>query len=1124
MKTKAIAVAMLAAVLAMSFALVVTPDSDADAENDVVAIGETGYASLSEAITAAENGVTIKLLNNVNEDVTIPAGKEIVLDLAGFTLTNVSKHTIIVEDGAKLTVSGGTVDNITHQKAAIYSNGEVIINGGTFTRSAEVICVSENSFKSSNSWYLIVNMGTMTINGGSFYTGDGTASKLGNLSSLIVNGTEDNSAPRTMTINGGTFTNAANVLKNNSGDVVINDGTLTMDNTVVGWWGGNQCIQHVEGTMTINGGSMSTIGTGVGIDPADAKLMRSVVYVSEDSTSVTITDGSLIADGANTYMFRNKSIEVDIQINGGTFETKTDAVSTIGVGGVSINGGTFVGFKPVAQTDMDISIVITGDVSPVSITASDSMDFEYTVGTLEITVPAGKTFGMDNGAITLSEASLKGTIPAGTTIAVTTKVTVPENVSLTIDTGATVTGGSKSIAIADYITVLGTVSDGMVDAVAKVGNVYCATLSDAIDIVEDRKITLLANVTCVDGLDMDKVELNGFTVNHSYDAGTTTKQPTFTSKGTFTRTCTVCGHTIDSEIQMVTLSDIITAFGSIDGYTPVGEATVTSANVLSMRYGGSYTGTGVMNDLARFLGVLHDTGRVQALSYGTDGYTWNETLGNQGSNWAKGETSLISVLVKDFRNGVITNKVALKLDNGTSFEICFDARFVAVVGDITSDGTVTYSVFQDAVSQGGTVTLLSDVTDTAAITIDRNVTILGNNKAFAGTFVLSESKDGTPYGVTIADLVMEGTGACAVSSDVKGVSLILSKVSVKGYTASVNVSDAVSVSVTGSSFDGAVKVTSKDAFDVTMDSLKFSIPAGKAFAMDGTAMTVSEASIEGIVKDTVDVIVTSKATIPAGKTVEGTIWFDTTKDNGITLSSVKAGTSGVTLTKGSVEIIGDFISSEDGTITVTGIARIVGDSTIDGIELVVPKGASLTVEEGASVTGTGSISNAGTVKVLGSLTTVLDNTSDAVVQVSLTGSVDSEKIRGDGKVSFDSIILRDIGTKYYRVGDKVDIPVTVNPATATLTIDYTVSPSWLTIRDGHIVGIVAQDGSFNVTVKASMEDRETVSESFVINAVPGVDPQEPEEHEFTFKEIVKIAVIILVVLMVICLVTRAFIG
>lgn len=1074
MKTKAIAVAMLAAVLAMSFALVVIPDSDAYNKNDVVAIEDKGYTSLSAAVSEAENGVTIKLLNNVKEDVTIPAGKEIVLDLAGFTLTNVSKHTIIVEDGAKLTVSGGTVDNVTHQKAAIYSSGEVIINGGTFTRSAEVILSSENDYKSSNSWYLIVNMGTMTINGGTFYTGDGTASKLGNNSSLIVNGTEDNSAPGTMTINGGTFTNAANVLKNNSGDVVINDGTLTMDNTVVGWWGGNQCIQHVEGTMTINGGSMSTIGTGVGIDPADAKLVRSVVYVSEDSTSVTITDGSLIADGANTYMFRNKSIEVDIQINGGTFETKTDAVSTIGVGGVSINGGTFVGFKPVAQTDMDISIVITGDVSPVSITASDSMDFEYTVGTLEITVPAGKTFGMDNGAITLSEASLKGTIPAGTTIAVTTKVTVPENVSLTIDTGATVTGGSKSIAIADYITVLGTVSDGMVDAVAKVGNVYCATLSDAIDIVEDRKITLLANVTCVDGLDMDKVELNGFTVNHSYDAGTTTKQPTFTSKGTFTRTCTVCGHTIDSEIQMVTLSDIITAFGSIDGYTPVGEATVTSANVLSIAYDGSYTGEDVMNDLARFLGVMYSTGKLTSITYNGVEYAWDANKGLLGSNWVKEGTTLVSVLVEDFRTGKITDSVSLTLTRDSTFTIAFDAEFVAVVGDLQSKGTVTYSQFADAVAVGGDVTLLADVNETAAIQVTKDVTINLNGKSLTAKFDIISEGDVTP--------------AIAFKGD-------LSKADVQ---------------VNGSSV-------------ITFGTLKLTVPAGKAFAADGKAITVSEASLEGTVPEGFDLIVTSKATIPAGKAVEGTVWFDTTKDNGITLSSVKAGTSGVTLTKGSVEIVGDFVSS-DGTITVTGIARIVGDSTIDGIELVVPRGASLTVEEGASVTGTGSISNAGTVKVLGDLSTALDNTSDAVVQVALTGSIDTDKVTGEGKVSFDSIILRDIGTKYYRVGDKVDIPVTVNPATATLTIDYTVSPSWLTIRDGHIVGIVAQDGSFNVTVKASMEDRETVSESFVINAVPGVDPDEPQDHEFTFKEIVKIAVIILVVLMVICLVTRAFIG
>ena len=986
MKTKAIAVAMLAAVLAMSFALVVTPDSDAYNENDVVAIGETGYTSLSEAITAAENGVTIKLINDVNVKATIAfAEKVLTLDLNGFNLTGdlseaSGSNAIISINDTTLTIvdsSEGKTGKIVSNEYGVYAiyNGKGIID--SITIESGDACVSGNN-TTGNMNFDIMGSTLTSSNGEAIYMP----------SQGILNITEGS------VLNGG---------------ISARMGQIHIDDSTVKGMSDNQSADSFDEYWGYSGSAW--IG--------DAVYIWGGTYSSEDATygntaNVTITGDSIIDGNAhNALAVYNIANKYDQEV---TFTIED---------GVTITGNIVIDSSHLSET--------------------------------------------------------------------------PKNVVIDMD-------AVSKIVRDDVVYLFITMADCVKDAGA------------------DETIILLANVDCVAGLNEKNIDTNNFTVNHSYNAGETTKQPTFTSKGTFTRTCTVCEHTIDSEIQMVTLSDLITAFGSIDGYTPVGEATVTSANVLSMRYSGSYTGTDVMNDLARFLGVLHDTGSVQALSYGTDGYTWNETLGNQGSNWAKGETSLISVLVKDFRNGVITNKVALKLDNGTSFEICFDARFVAVVGDITSNGTVTYSVFQDAVSQGGTVTLLSDVTDTAAITIDRNVTILGNNKAFAGTFILSESKDSTPYDVTIADLVMEGAGACAVSSDVKGVSLILSKVSVKGYTASVDVSDAVSVSVTGSSFDGAVKVTSEDAFDFTMDSLKFSIPAGKAFVMDGTTMTVSEASIEGIVKDTVDVIVTSKATIPAGKTVEGTIWFDTTKDNGITLSSVKAGTSGVTLTKGSVEIIGDFISSEDGTITVTGIARIVGDSTIDGIELVVPKGASLTVEEGASVTGTGSISNAGTVKVLGDLATALDNTADSVVQVALTGSIDTDKVTGEGKVSFDSIILRDIGTKYYRVGDKVDIPVTVNPSTAELRIDKSVSPSWLTIVDGHIVGTVSQDGSFNVTVVASMDDRESVSESFVLNAVVGVDPDQSHEPQISSKEIVKIAVIILVVLMVICLVTRAFIG
>ena len=935
MKTKAIAVAMLAAVLAMSFALVVTPDSDAYTEDDVVAIGETGYASLSEAITAAENGVTIKLINDVNVKATIAfAEKVLTLDLNGFNLTGdlsevSGSNAIISINDTTLTIidsSEGKTGKIVSNEYGVYAiyNGKGIIDSITI-ESADA-CVSGNNTTGNMNF---------DIKGSTLTSSNGEAIYM--------------PAQGILNITDGSVLN---------GGISARMGQINIDDSTIRGMSSNQKADSFDEYWNHSGSAW--IG--------DAVYVWGGTYSSEDATygnttNVTITGDSIIDGNAhNALAVYNIANKYDQEV---TFTIED---------GVTITGNIVIDSSHLSET--------------------------------------------------------------------------PKNVAIDMD-------AVSKIVRDDVVYLFITMADCVKDAGA------------------DETIVLLANVDCVAGLNGKKVDLNNFTISHTYDEGTVTTAPTLIAEGILTKTCTVCGNETTSPVAKVTVSDLITAFGSIQGYEPTGTASV-SENGVSIAYDGSYTGTDVMNDLARFLGVMYNTGKLTTITYNGNAYAW-EDLGNQGSNWANNGTTLVSVLVDDFRAGRITDSVSFKLGDNSTFTIAFDAEFVAVVGDLQSKGTVTYSQFADAVAVGGDITLLADVNETAAIQVTKDVTIDLNGKSLTAKF----------------DIVSEGdvTPAIAFKGD-------LSKANVQ---------------VNGSSV-------------ITFGTLKLTVPASKAFAADGKAITVSEASLEGTVPEGFDLIVTSKATIPAGKAVEGTVWFDTAKDNGITLSSVKAGTSGVTLTKGSVEIVGDFVSSDDGTITVTGIARIVGDSTMDGIKLVVPKGASLTVEEGASVTGTGSISNAGTVKVLGDLATALDNTADAVVQVALTGSIDTDKVTGDGKVSFDSIILRDIGTKYYRVGDKVDIPVTVNPATATLTIDYTVSPSWLTIRDGHIVGIVAQEGSFNVTVKASMEDRKTVSESFVINAVPGVDPDEPQDHEFTFKEIVKIAVIILVVLMVICLVTRAFIG
>ena len=87
-------------------------------ENAVCQIGETGYASLKEAFEKAPESATVILLKDIigmtGEDIaTVPAGKTIVLDMAGKSITVDSgfEGRPIVNNGT-LTVTGdGVIDS-----------------------------------------------------------------------------------------------------------------------------------------------------------------------------------------------------------------------------------------------------------------------------------------------------------------------------------------------------------------------------------------------------------------------------------------------------------------------------------------------------------------------------------------------------------------------------------------------------------------------------------------------------------------------------------------------------------------------------------------------------------------------------------------------------------------------------------------------------------------------------------------------------------------------------------------------------------------------------------------------------------------------------------------------------
>ena len=98
--------------LTMMFTLVPTAmaeggTAEAPAMTKVAKVGDQEYATLQEAVNAAatENS-TVTLLKDVTEDITIPTGKNVTLDLGNSKLTNKSGDTITVALGATLTVTG----------------------------------------------------------------------------------------------------------------------------------------------------------------------------------------------------------------------------------------------------------------------------------------------------------------------------------------------------------------------------------------------------------------------------------------------------------------------------------------------------------------------------------------------------------------------------------------------------------------------------------------------------------------------------------------------------------------------------------------------------------------------------------------------------------------------------------------------------------------------------------------------------------------------------------------------------------------------------------------------------------------------------------------------------------
>lgn len=425
-------------------------DEDGESINQIpegvaATVGGKNYDTLQGAIDAADPGETVTLLKGVTEDITIAAGQEITLDLGIHTLKNASGHTI-TNNGTLTIIGSGTVDNVTHARGALVNYGTAELEGGTFTRSAEASTSPTDD--GDNSWYVIDNQGTMTIDGA-------TVKNEGYYSSLIRNVGKSASDTAKLTVSSGLIQQDNFIaLKNDDyGVLTVKGGTIISDEQALQNWsqaelsggtfkGNVITLSYEEGTpskTTISGGANITGdviavnydkgsnlanveingGTVIGkiskgaynggivtAEPTDpfSEIQVSGGVFTEDPTPYLTSGKELIRNADGTYSVRNETPS-----SGSSSDPSYSPILDVSDGGsIKVNPRT-------PEEDDEVTITVDPDsgyeVDEVTVTDRNGREVKVTAernGTYTFTQPRGRvtisvTFVREGGSTFFSD-------------------------------------------------------------------------------------------------------------------------------------------------------------------------------------------------------------------------------------------------------------------------------------------------------------------------------------------------------------------------------------------------------------------------------------------------------------------------------------------------------------------------------------------------------------------------------------------------------------------------------------------------------------------------------------------------------------------------------------------------
>jgi hypothetical protein len=740
------------------------------------------------------------------------------------------------------------------------------------------------------------------------------AGLIGNASMSLDNqlaGTIDATGGNRLILNtaGGTFTNEGLLEATGGNGLQISGGTtLTNTGTILG----SGAYVYLD-DMTLNGGTIKTVGAEAQIEYGNTTVMTNVTLVAGGTLRI---DNNAVLDATGTLT--NKAAVI---VNG--YNTATELVvdaSTLTLTGAGtltlVDSGT--GSIVTGAAAADKLVNVNNTISGAGLIGDASMSLDnQAAGIIDATGGNRLILDTSGGNFTnegLIEATGGGLQISGTTNVVNTGSIVANGANVYLDGAATITGGT-------LLTPLGEVQ------------------------VEGANVGTLSGVT---------IGLNAvFQIDNNASLDLV---------GTLTNSGTVIIDGFNAATALVVASPTVTLVGGAVQLVDAGSASqITGAstadllvNVSSVISGAGLVGNGTVNIDNRVGGLIEATSGGSALvidtAYVVNTTTLHETFTNEGvlasinpGNGGVGGLTIANAIINNTGNG----------DSGQIQALGLNTHVDLQAGTVIQGGTLETNSNGDGVftvDYGNSATLDGTA---AAITLNGSLNI-ANNAALVLLASLTNTGDIAIQGYNAATQLLAG-GASATLTGGGSVSLYdAGSASQIGATAAgntlVNVNNTISgggtIGVGGLAFDNRAAGT----IDSTNNSRLVLATAGESFTNEGLIEATSGVGLQlGA-----GTVITNTGTLLAGG---ATFYLDSGAVTGGTLTATTSqfdieygntGTlSGVTLTSGGVfNIANNGFLDILGTITNAGTLQITGYNT--ATQLVVAA-ASATLTGGGTV-------------------------------------------------------------------------------------------------------------------------------------------------------------------------------